>query len=90
MSQTQRASVHVNSLGPLGDYFADTSAHTPTGLPWRCIVAHTDATIASATSVGNACPSGTLTNVELIAGGFWSGRFTSVTLASGAVTCYVE
>ena len=86
----QRASAHVNSVGPVGDYFADNAAHTPTDTPWRYVYAHSDTTIASAVSAASACPSGTLTNVNLIAGSFWAGRFTSITLSSGAVTCYVE
>lgn len=86
---SQRVSVHVNAMGPLGDYISDTDPHTADGPAWRYIFAHSDTVIASATSTGG-CPSGTLTNVELPAGTVWAGRFTAVQLTSGSITCYRE
>src|SRR5690606_20337794 len=57
--------------GDGGDYFADTANHT--GGSWRAIKAHVNTVIATATS---PTISGTLTNVNLVAGDIWYGHFT--------------
>lgn len=81
--------VNVNNLAGLngGEYFNDTSAHTPADAdnPWFAIQAvnGADAVIASSTSnVTN------LNGLTLPSGHVIYGSFTAITLTSGAVICY--
>lgn len=76
----------INKTNPrefgVADFFSDTSLHT--GGPWGAIT-------ANAAAVANLVASnwtGTLTAVPIPAGCTIYGHFTSITLASGSVTCY--
>lgn len=79
------ARIH-DALGPQGDsgkYVASTTNQT--GGNWRAVMAHESTLIQSATS---STLTGTLTNVSLVPGQVWFGRFSQIQLAYGAVTLY--
>lgn len=86
-----KQAIDVKNLAgsPGGEYFADTSGHTPEdGAPnaWMAIqaVGGADAVFSAVTSnITNLSASLTLPSGHII-----YGRFTALTLASGAVICY--
>jgi len=88
-----KQAIDVKNLAgsPGGEYFADTSAHTPAeGSPkaWMAIQAvnGADAVFSAVTSNITNLSSG----LTLPSGHIIYGRFTALTLASGAVICYKE
>jgi hypothetical protein len=73
--------------------FADTSAHVPAGNEsWGCIEFLSDTVFATiqgnAALIGRDASTGIVTAGRTYPAGYLFGRFSGLTLASGAVRCY--